>query len=305
MRRRGRTRPAPCRWSGSASSARWFPNPSRRLGRPAIFPSARGGPRSPSRNTTPRSTASRTISPADTPTRSITPSASAASLPAIRGRFFQRLCDAQRGAAWGLSRHGPPRRLLGLAGAVFPPRRRPLDSPADEGDRSAGIDPGGRSTARRRAGRLGEGSGGERDDRGHDAQRSGTDRPAGSVRVAAAFDVEKYPTRAANDLDRDRPDRGADRGNPQGRFSSGVDHRGPEAPHDGDHRRVGARSPRRLHRLHRLSGPRPKGVVQRGDSHRLDRPGHRRRRSMESAGALSGIPAMRANMPSAARRPPC
>ena len=97
---------------------------------------------------------------------------------------------------------GRVRDRLGLARAVLPPPGRRARAAADEGDRPRGRWPEEDGALAARAGRVAEGARREPDDRGPAAKRRGRVAEIGSVRVSGLFEVERYPTVLADDLDR-------------------------------------------------------------------------------------------------------
>jgi para-aminobenzoate synthetase component 1 len=78
-----------------------------------------------------------------------------------------------------------------------------------------------------------------------------------------------------------------------GLLPGGLDHRRPQDPRAGDHRRARALRPRRLHRLRYCAGPRPPAHRERRDSHFADhrRPRHtvRRRRHRRGLRPRGGV----------------
>ena len=94
----------------------------------------------------------------------------------------------------------------------------------------------------------------------------------GSVQVASAFDVEKYPTVLQMTSTVAARSSAAAGRNPAGGVSAGVDHRRAEVRTMEIIRELEA-DPRGVYTgCDRLSFPRPQGAVQRGHSHRGDRP---------------------------------
>lgn len=164
----------------------------------------------------------------------------------------------QPGAVRRLPGVGRPGRRQREPRVVLPDARRPDRDPADQGDAAPRRRPGRRRPPRRRARRQRQGPGRADDDRRPGAERprpglpvrhGAGDRPAGRrvVRPGA-------PPRGDG---RGAPPRGgrADRRR-EGGLPRRLDHRGPEDPRDGDHRRDRADPSRALHRRDRLLQPR-------------------------------------------------